>query len=254
MAEPHFKRLIHPTSHGDVWRLCGLYTLLSVTVSMSVTSAFAVAHHWNIADTLAPAVLLPLFLAPWMTYSIAHTALKLHQAQEELERLSQTDYLTGALNRRGLAEMMSRAYANRATERLCAIVVDIDHFKAINDDHGHAGGDAAIAHIAQTMQGVLKPAGASIGRLGGDELGALLPGATLAQAAALAEQLRSAIEHMRFTHNGRDVRVTTSIGVAELLPGDARPDDMLVRADASLYEAKNGGRNVVRVDFSRHAA
>lgn len=254
MITARLNRLLNPQTRAGVWRLCALYTSVSVLVAAGFTYFFARANNWDVMDALAPAVLLPLLLAPWMTYSVANTTLRLSETQRELERLTRTDYLTGALNRRGLSEIMAQAFANRRTGRFCVIVLDIDHFKSINDSHGHAGGDIVITHIVEVMRRTLEPGGAEVGRLGGDELGALMPGVTLAQAAAEAERLRSAVEHTSVPHNGPMIHVTTSIGVAELLAEDDSADAMLVRADASLYEAKNGGRNVVRVDFARHAA
>lgn len=254
MVAAHLTRLLHPRSRAGVWGLCALYTFVSVIVAVTVTYFYARANNWVVLDALAPAVILPMLLAPWMTFSVANTTLKLYEAQRELERLTRTDYLTNALNRRGLSEIMAHAFDQRPAQKLSVIVVDIDHFKSINDAHGHAGGDVVITNIVEIMRRTLGPSGAQIGRLGGDELGALLPGVALAQAAAQAELLRSAVEHTAIRHNGRTIQATTSIGVAELLPEDSRPDDILVRADASLYDAKKGGRNVVSVDFSRHAA
>lgn len=248
------RRLLEARSRSDVVRLSVLYTIISVLVSVGGTYFFAKLYHWKVEEAVLPAAILPLLLAPWMTWTVTSTAYELHHTRRELERLVRTDPLTGILNRRGLQEVMESAYAERGERRLCAIVVDIDHFKAINDIYGHAGGDAVIIRIADILRRTLKPLGAAVGRLGGDELGALVFDVTLAEASAVAEIFRCAIEGATVQHDGRRIRVTTSIGVSELLPEDDSVDAMLIRADFSLYAAKAEGRNVVRVHFGKRAA
>jgi diguanylate cyclase (GGDEF)-like protein len=159
-----------------------------------------------------------------------------------LRRLAEVDPLTGALNRRGLDEH----WPDDATDApLSLAVVDVDEFKRINDTFGHDVGDEAIRAIAHVL-GNLVRRGDGVVRLGGDEFLLVLPGTTAADAQAVAERARHAIEMHAFVSDGERIGVTISVGVAERLSGEARAD-LMRRADAAMYRAKTEGRNRVRV-------
>ena len=146
---------------------------------------------------------------------------------------AEQDCLTRLMNRRGLDRTLHDAIAaaRRDVSPLCVVLLDLDHFKAINDSGGHASGDQVLRFVAQTWTGMLRP-GQTLARPGGDEFALVLPGCPLDRAAALADQLRAAV----------GPRITCSAGVAELDPRDSRA--MLInRADAALYQAKAAGRN-----------
>ncbi len=241
-----FGRLREPETKRDVARLTAFYTCVSVVVSAMVTLAFARANGMDIRLALLPAIAIPLLVAPWMTWTIASYALRLRDMQKELERLARTDPLSGALNRRGLAEFADRAFAKRAHRPLSAIVLDIDRFKSVNDRYGHAAGDAVIARAVDILRRIAGSEHCVVGRLGGDELVALIIGLSLEQTMMLAERIRDAIEQTIFIHDERRLRVTTSIGVSAADLCDEDPEAMLKRADESLYAAKSAGRNRVR--------
>ena len=171
--------------------------------------------------------------------------------QRQLERLATTDSLTGALNR---GRFMSRAGAEVARARrsgrpLAAIMLDIDHFKRINDTHGHATGDEAIRSVVRVCR-TLARSSDIVGRLGGEEFAILLPETPPQGAALLAERLRAtlAATGLRLP-GGVTVTFTVSIGVSALPPGDEPAEmalgSLLAHADEALYRAKNGGRNRV---------
>jgi diguanylate cyclase (GGDEF)-like protein len=122
-------------------------------------------------------------------------------------------------------------------------VIDIDHFKAVNDEHGHAAGDRVLAGVAGSMRENLR-AEDQLGRLGGEEFLALLPDADAHAAATAAEKLRSEVAALEVDYEGRDLGVTISAGWATW-EGEA-PDELLQRADEALYEAKRSGRDQVR--------
>jgi two-component system, cell cycle response regulator len=160
--------------------------------------------------------------------------------QRELIRCGTTDSLSGLSNRREFFERAAEAEKQAAMGTpLSAIMLDIDHFKGVNDLHGHDAGDRAIVAVAAQV----KRLDGISGRLGGEEF-CLLVEHDLTRALAIAEDLRNAIGKMRFEANGADTAVTASFGVAQWERGDTI-DRLLRRADIALYQAKDGGRNCV---------
>ena len=163
----------------------------------------------------------------------------------ELQRLATTDALTGLPNRRQLmAALETEARrANRTRRPLSLALLDVDHFKSVNDRHGHPAGDAALREVAAVLREVTR-GGDVLGRFGGEEFAVLMPETSIAQAEQAAERLRAAIERRPMPFPGG--RVTVSTGVA-LLAGGEGGDQLVSRADAALYEAKAGGRNLVKL-------
>ncbi|BDG03667.1 GGDEF domain-containing protein [Anaeromyxobacter oryzae] len=163
-----------------------------------------------------------------------------------LAAVARRDALTGLANRRAFDEALARevARARRAGTPLAAAILDVDHFKRVNDGHGHATGDRVLAEVAARARAVLR-AGDLLARIGGEELAALLPGADLAGAAELAERIRRAVAGAPITAGPAALQVTASLGCAVLAPDDADGGALLARADARLYEAKRAGRDRV---------
>ena len=170
---------------------------------------------------------------------------QLRQQSEAFERQAREDALTGLPNRRSVEETLAASFAlaKREDQPLAVALVDVDHFKAINDRHSHAVGDAALRAIARTMRAVVAP-GDVVGRWGGEEFVLVFAGADEAEARLRAERVRAAIEAMDVQALAPGLAITASIGVATR-SGHANPDRMLSRADAALYEAKREGRNRV---------
>jgi diguanylate cyclase (GGDEF)-like protein len=166
---------------------------------------------------------------------------------DELVQLAATDFLTGLPNRR---EFMARLEDEQARlqrdvgGRAAVLMLDIDHFKDINDAHGHDGGDAVLRHLAGLMRDSQRKID-MLGRVGGEEFAILLPGADLEAARAFAERLRQRIADTPMQRSGAAIGITVSIGLASLTPADRGGDTALVRADHALYRAKRGGRNRV---------
>ena len=158
---------------------------------------------------------------------------------------SRRDGLTGLPNRRAFDEELAREVprATRAGAPLAVVVLDVDRFKAVNDLHGHAAGDAVLREVAARARAGVR-AGDLAARIGGEEFALLLPGADLAGAHELAERLRAAIATAPFEAEGKTLEVTASLGCAALAAGEP-PEALLARADARLYEAKRTGRNRV---------
>jgi two-component system cell cycle response regulator len=167
--------------------------------------------------------------------------------QAELEVRATRDVLTGAWNRRAICEMLERELnrAQRQRVELSIALIDIDHFKSINDRFGHAGGDAVLCEVANRLQAALRPYDA-VGRYGGEEFLVIEPSCTLEHAGRVAERLRHSLSDKPIQVGEIAIEVTACIGVATLAPAQPVSGDELIRiADAALYEAKRSGRNRV---------
>lgn len=173
--------------------------------------------------------------------------------EAELRRLASTDSLTGALNHGQFIHQATKALsqARHYGHALTLVMLDADHFKQVNDHHGHAAGDTVLREIVQIMQQILRDSD-RVGRLGGEEFAVLLPETDSTTAQHLAERLRACIAAQCFTGLAGDFNVTASIGIASLAAQDSHLDDLLKRADQALYQAKAQGRN--RVCIADHAS
>ncbi|MCJ0825408.1 GGDEF domain-containing protein [Luteimonas sp. 50] len=169
-------------------------------------------------------------------------------AAYQLRRSAELDALTGTFNRRSIDQWLSRTFldASRRQQSLSLLFIDIDHFKSINDRLGHAGGDHCLREVAAALRGALEE-GDLLGRYGGEEFVALLPGRAGADAREMGERLRAAVERSVVEYEGRNERITVSIGVATRLERESTPAAAIERADKALYAAKRGGRNCVHV-------
>lgn len=172
---------------------------------------------------------------------------------EEMKEIALRDQLTGLLNRRGLVEQGSIAYeaADRRGEPLAVIMTDIDRFKHINDQHGHAVGDDALSHFASLLTQSCRPADI-LARVGGEEFAFILPGVDLHDAMGTADALCQKIEATRLRFDGRSLRMTASFGVTVVSAKDNSLADTLIRADRALYRSKRAGRNQVDLESSQH--
>lgn len=164
--------------------------------------------------------------------------------QATLERLATTDHLTGLLNRRAFLEASEREIrrAHRYKQPLALVMLDVDHFKRINDDHGHPAGDEVLRRIATTCRGLLRDEDL-MGRLGGEEFAITLVQPPLQIAAAVAERLRKAVSDLSIAFGGERIAVTISLGIAEIDDSVSNLDLLISKADECLYTAKREGRN-----------
>ncbi|MBX9816944.1 MAG: GGDEF domain-containing protein [Burkholderiaceae bacterium] len=165
---------------------------------------------------------------------------------KEFEHLANHDSLTGARSRRALMEAAAHELqrARRYGQPLALLMMDIDHFKSINDQHGHLAGDRVLVQFAQTVRSTLRNSDL-LGRYGGEEFMVLLPATEAEAALAAAERMRQAVAAQP-SAEGRPA-CTVSIGMAKATPNDTQVEALITRADAALYRAKAAGRN--RVEF-----
>lgn len=179
---------------------------------------------------------------------ISHTNITDRKLVElKLARLAATDALTGIPNRRFFDQFSAIEFSRvaRFGEPLSVLLIDLDHFKEVNDAHGHFAGDEVLRAVARAGFGVLRECDA-LARIGGEEFVCLLPGTDAAGAQVAAERLRLEIERLAIPLASATVSVTASIGVGTVAPDDRCIGDALRRADEALYLAKAAGRNCVR--------
>ncbi len=169
-------------------------------------------------------------------------------ASRELAELAATDELTRIPNRRNFIARANQeiARARRYRQILSVMMIDVDHFKGINDEHGHGTGDEVLRSVADLLDDALRETDL-LARYGGDEFALLLPETPPAGARILAERLRGALEEAGFHASGRGLDVTFSCGIAAFDPSDKSVEAVIDRADVALYRAKRAGRNCIEV-------
>ena len=172
--------------------------------------------------------------------------LVLRRLTDELRGMAARDPLTGLLNRRGLSEALQRHFSHRHAAPAYLLLLDVDHFKRINDSHGHQAGDAVLCHVAEVLRLAVRR-GDLTGRVGGEEFAAICLDADEAGARQVAERLRAGMESrsMDLPGCGAPLRCTVTIGVSAPFIGAAGLDDAMRQADAALYRGKDAGRNRV---------
>jgi diguanylate cyclase (GGDEF)-like protein len=171
------------------------------------------------------------------------------QFQKQLYESATRDSLTAAFNRRFFDEQLQKdvSHTKRHKTPLSLLMIDIDHFKAVNDTHGHTTGDRALAHVGQLIGGSIRMEDVFC-RVGGEEFAVIMREATATQAVQMGERLRGLIEAASIDLEGLKLGVTISVGAAQFDPGrHAGPSELTEAADQALYAAKNGGRNRVCV-------
>jgi diguanylate cyclase (GGDEF)-like protein len=169
---------------------------------------------------------------------------------QKYSRLATQDTLTGCNNRRHFLQLLRNEHKRcmRYKDSYAVFIIDIDHFKKINDTYGHPAGDKVIQQVARTIEKGIRTSD-QCGRIGGEEFGVLLVKAGKDEAYAVAEKLRVAIENMDITTEGHSIKLTVSVGIAIFIAAqtqektDVNVSDMIKRADMALYTAKQSGRN-----------
>lgn len=178
------------------------------------------------------------------------TKLALEHIKAELQEnrhLMQEDWLTGAQNRRAMDMVLSKevARAQRSATKLTVAMMDLDHFKNINDDFGHDAGDKLLQHLTLVTKAVLREADSLI-RYGGEEFLVILPETDINGAQFVMDRLKQAFQKNPMAYDGKSIHVTFSAGLARLQP-EENGHALVMRADTALYEAKHAGRNCVKI-------
>ncbi len=256
------------TTHRDVLRHTARRVSVAVGLTLVLTAAITLMHLGTnpsalvrVGDvmimSICAATMISAVLSGIMTYRSALLMQELTLTRSELSRISQTDQLTGLMNRRGFDDAATTALRSAHHAGLPAVIFmcDIDHFKSINDRFGHEFGDKALVEIADVLRQFSRARGGLVARHGGEEFAALMIGITREQAEAYAEDIRKACSVREISSGGISERVTISIGFT-VSRGEAELAKIMRVADQALYTAKRRGRDrVERADeFSLAAA
>lgn len=199
-------------------------------------------------DNYAFAFGIPLGVSPMLVYPLVHVNYRMEMVQAQLERMVRTDPLTGLANRRAFFEQAEKDFdgaARPGTVPIAVMMVDIDHFKQINDNCGHAVGDVALKHVGQTIKNAVANgtrADCLVARIGGEEFAVLLTGDAANTATAIAESICSHVRRSDLQVGDVCVTATVSIGVASRI-GSELIDAVMSAADRAVYQAKRAGRD-----------
>ena len=252
---PNFKRILREGegSFRAISAITGterLYTFtnvgelpLIVVVALASEDVFAPWKRAALLTSGATGVLCIGLL--WLTWMLRRELRRRYRAEQVLLELAATDALTGLANRRTLDQRLRLEWdrAQRSTEPLTLLMIDVDHFKAFNDRHGHHGGDEALRTVAQVIGNNIRRPADLAARYGGEEFAVVLPDTDARGAWVIAEHIRSGVEHLPRVA-GAEQPITVSIGMSTW---DKRSrlslETLLLHADQALYEAKHSGRN-----------
>ena len=241
---------LNPESRGSArWLMLGGYLIGAAT--MGSRAVVSVVDPGAIPSFLGPSAFQGInFLfvfAVILVTSVGFLLLHKERSEEAAQKLALTDPLTGAFNRRTFLELAEKEIARtrRARGSLSLIMLDLDHFKQMNDRNGHLAGDEVLKGVVAITLTCLRKEDFLV-RYGGEEFCILLPSVAIDRAAVMAERIREAVEQARFSFKGRALSVTISIGVTTLsMDGNENIDTVVNRADEALYAAKKAGRNRV---------
>jgi diguanylate cyclase (GGDEF)-like protein len=210
----------------------------AASVDIAVLNAFAT---WPVnAYTFMIGAVSQFFISSLFVLMLSY------QLNRNLESMVTVDGMTGILNRRGLEDAANKmqGLCKRIHMGMAVLLIDIDHFKKVNDKHGHLVGDDVLRHVTKVASGVLRT-GDVIGRYGGEEFAVFMPNTNESEASILAERIRAAVESHAFEEGSLSVAVSVSIGAADSIRAGYDFKGLIAAADSTLYAAKKAGRNKV---------
>ena len=230
------------------WLAGGSFIVLSL--AMLLRAVFALLLPPESISLFSPSNVNPpvFFIANLAQMSLSCSLVLMinYRLADDLVALAATDSLTGLLNRRSLDQAALRlsAHARRSGRPLAIVVIDVDHFKLINDQYGHPAGDEVLRWLATLMQSAIRSED-YLARIGGEEFSILLPASCEAEAAVLGERIRSEFAQLTVPWASANLRCTLSVGVADSTAAGADLAGLLAAGDNALYRAKREGRNRV---------
>ncbi|MBN2402817.1 MAG: GGDEF domain-containing protein [Spirochaetes bacterium] len=218
--------------------------LFSVIITLLIIFSLGIAGiKLKVAVGLLIAVTAPLIAAPCISWFAIGLIFKIHKLEEKMRLLATYDYLTGVLSRRAFMEQSNYIcrFAERQGLEFTLLAIDLDHFKKINDQYGHAAGDRVLKSFGKIMRQISRESDLA-GRIGGEEFALFLPATNAEKATAFAERLHQAVRETIVKGNGAPITFTASIGLA-YFPKTVNIEKALSMADKALYSAKKNGRN-----------
>ena len=222
--------------------------LMSTIASISIILTVNAFIDLNLSQTAINSGILGLVIGSFFAYiytnKITSYEASLKKQNSSLSLLASTDYLTGTMNKRMFNEISQHYFqtAQKNNLHLTLLLLDLDHFKKVNDTYGHQAGDLLLKRFAKTLQRILNKSDI-FARIGGEEFAVLLSQTNSDEAYILAEKIRVEIEKDCIDYEGQVICVTTSIGISENFENDTEFENIFSRADMALYKAKNEGRN-----------
>ncbi|AOY90291.1 GGDEF domain-containing protein [Marinobacter salinus] len=236
--------LIPILSHLLMGRRLGL--LISAFYMITAAVIFFFMHR-NMPEMMQPLPIANMGIMSLTILAFSHIyEITREQSESRLLKMAQTDALTGLANRARLSDVFSseRKRSLRQGTPLSVLLLDLDHFKQVNDQHGHEAGDQALKHVSSILRDALRATDLAT-RLGGEEFALLLSDTSAEQALTVADKIRSNIETSPFHHQGQPINLTVSGGIAQFGPDGGDLRTLISRADQSLYHAKDTGRNTI---------
>lgn len=223
-------------------------TLISISASLFITYAILMlTGSEKLPIIFVIATLAPAIIAPMTSWSIIGLMVKVQKLEEAHRRQATYDELTGLLSRRALLNQGETllTLCTRNKQAFTLALLDLDNFKAINDQYGHGGGDEVLRAFARIMRQEMRTSDL-VGRLGGEEFVLALPGSTLADAQQVLERIRVQTQDAEVGYLDTSIRLTVSAGLAAMPAHSAKSFATLVKeADSALYQAKKNGRNLI---------
>lgn len=223
--------------------------ITAISVVMAVILNLLISYIFNyetpIEQSVLRAAIIPLIIAPAVSWYLLGLLLDLDKLEEEMNKLATYDDLTGLYNRRSLFKSCGLLHrlAIRTKEAYCVVIIDLDFFKKINDKYGHATGDTVLKSFGAVLKKVTRDCDIA-GRLGGEEFCIYLSNTQQEQVEPIVERLNKEIQNNYPHSDGKQIKYTISLGVAENRPDlEMSFEDILKKADIALYAAKNSGRN-----------
>jgi diguanylate cyclase (GGDEF)-like protein len=228
------------------------YTLASIIIILTVNIFIELQLSQVAINSGILGLVIGSFLSYTYTNKITNYENSLKQQNTSLSVLASTDYLTGIMNKRMFNDISEHYFqtAQKNHFHLTLVLLDLDHFKKVNDTYGHQAGDQLLKRFVKKLERILNKSDI-FARIGGEEFAILLSQINSDDAYILAEKIRKEIENDFITYEGQDIFVTTSIGISENKETDTEFKNIFSRADIALYQAKNEGRNrTCYIDFS----
>lgn len=237
------------TSRARVYVLTFIGTCFCIAATFLLDGYSWSTGQWVWGDRPGNNFIIPAVLAPPFFYYLLSKLRELSIAQLELVTLASTDMLTHCLNRHAFTALVDgyieKVAARQETPTGALLVIDVDHFKTVNDSFGHVMGDEALKLLADSFKASVRDIDL-VGRLGGEEFGVFMPGIDAAGTSRIADRLRTAAQRVSFVPDGQPHRLSVSVGGATFA-GRTSFADLYRQADRRLYAAKHSGRN--RVDI-----
>ena len=234
---------------GRVVLFSTLGTLACSCVAFILDSYSFETGTWRWGETPLNNIFIPLVVAPPFFVYLLSKLRELAIAHHELSIVASTDVLTSCLNRRAFTAMvdayLERVVGEEAKREGALLIIDVDHFKEVNDNFGHESGDEALKIIAQTIKGVVREIDL-VGRIGGEEFSVFLPGTDANRTHLIAERIRAAVSTVEFYPTGNRCDLSVSVGGATY-DREATFSELFRQADLRLYSAKQNGRNRVEI-------